>query len=48
MGNSIASGGTEAGSNGPKRPEKRGDSSSAVEASADGAVSARAAQRQIR
>ena len=28
--------------------KKRGDSSSAVEASADGAVSARAAQRQVR
>ena len=48
MGISIARGGTEAGSNSPKRPEKRGDSSSAVEASADGAGSARAAQRQVR
>ena len=48
MGISIARGGTEAGSNSPKRHEKRGDSSSAVEASADGAGSARAAQRQVR
>ena len=30
------------------RPEKRGDSSSAAEARADGADSARAAQRQVR
>ena len=48
MGNSIERGGTEAGSNSPKRPEKREDSSSAVEASADGAGSARAAQRHVR
>ena len=48
MGNSIARGGTEAGSNSPKRPEKRGDSSSAVKASAHGAGSARAARRQVR
>ena len=32
MGISIARGRTEAGTNSPKRPEKRGDSSSAVEA----------------
>ena len=48
MGNSIARDGTEAGSNSPKRPEKRGDSSSAVEASAHGAGSARVALRQVR
>ena len=48
MGMSIARGGTEAGSNSPRRPERRGDSSSAVEASAHGAGSARAAQRQAR
>ena len=36
MGNSISRGGTETGSNSPKRPEKRGDSSSAVEASTHG------------
>ena len=48
MGKSIARGGTEAGSNSPKRLEKRGDSSSAVEASAHGAGSARAAQRHVR
>ena len=48
MGTSIARGGTDAGSNSPKRPEKRGDSSSAVEASAHDAGSARAAQRQVR
>ena len=48
MGNSIARGGTEAGSNSPKRLEKRGDSSSAVEASAHDAGSARAAQRHVR
>ena len=48
IGMSSARGGTEAGSNSPKRPEKRGDSSNAVEASADGAGSARAAQRQDR
>ena len=48
MGISSARGGTEAGSKSPDRPEKRGDSSSAVEASADGAGSARAAQRQVR
>ena len=46
--NSIARGGTEAGSNSPKRPEKRGDSSSAVEASAHDSGSARAAQRRVR
>ena len=45
---SIARGGTEAGSNSPKRPEQRGDSSIAVEASADGAGSARVAKRQAR
>ena len=48
MGISSARGGTEAGSNSPKRPEKCGDSSNAVQASADGAGSARAAQRQVR
>ena len=47
MGNSIARDGTEAGSNSPKRPEKRGDSSSAIEASAHGAGSARVALRQV-
>ena len=48
MGISIARGGTEAGSNSPKRPEKRGDSSSAAEASAHDAGSARAAQKHVR
>ena len=48
MGNSIARDGTEVGSNSPKRSEKRGNPSSAVEASADGAGSARVAQRQVR
>ena len=48
MGISIARGGTDAGFNSPKRLEKRGDSSSAVEASAHGAGSARAAQRHVR
>ena len=44
----IARGATDAGSNSPKRREKRRDSSSAVEASAYGVLSARAAQRQVR
>ena len=48
MGISSTRGGTEAGSNSPKRQEKRGDSSNAVEASADNAGSARAPRRQVR
>ena len=46
MGNSIARDDTEAGSNSPKRHEKRGDC--AVEASAHSAGSERAAQRHVR
>ena len=48
MGISIARGGTEAGSNSPKRPEKRQNSSNTVETSAHNASSARDAQRQVR
>ena len=47
MGISIARGGTAKGSNSPERLETRGDSSSAVEASAHGPGSARSAQRQV-
>ena len=42
MGNSIARNDTEAGSNSPKRHEKRGD------CAVDSAGSARAAQRHVR
>ena len=48
MGISSARGGTEAGSDSPKRPGGRGDSSGGVGASAGGARSARAPQRQVR
>ena len=46
MGNSIARDDTQAGSNSPKRHEKRGDC--AVEAGAHGAGSAHVALRQVR